>query len=78
MSPTLVMGMHISAVVILVIAAFVCLLTCSAVVTNIHQVKARSSCIVLQEADCSSQITRDMSQKKYCQILSLKRRIRVI
>lgn len=73
------MGVDISAVVILVTAAFVCLLTCSVVVTNIHQEKARTSCIqVLQEAACSSQITRGMSQKNYCQILSLKRGIRVI
>lgn len=33
------MGMHISAVVIVVIAAFVCLLTSSVVVTNTHQEK---------------------------------------
>lgn len=71
------MGMYISAVAILVIAAFVCLLNCSAVVTNIHQEKARTSSIVLQEADCSTQITRGMSQKKYCQVLALKRGIRV-
>lgn len=73
------MGMHISAVAILVIAAFVCLLNCSAVVPNIHQekAKARTSSIVLQEADCSTQITRGMSQKKYCQVLALKRGIRV-
>lgn len=33
--------MHISAVVILIIATFVCPLTCSVVVTNIHQEKKK-------------------------------------
>lgn len=49
------MGMHISAAEILVIVAFVCPLNHLVMLgTNIHQERARPSCIVLQGADCPS------------------------
>ena len=45
--------------------------------TNTHQERARTFWIVVQGADYPSQITRGISQKKYCWILTLERGIRV-